>query len=163
MPVVFRHKKGFSRTAKIAVFEKREHTHNSKGDRRELVSALPKGNEQCERGPFQVLSFNDYIGIDVDIIGTSRGEHPKITKELQDGLKEDIEKHTGINCQRSQDNGIQYKRQRTSCLPHDIERVYGYVETFYDCCAANKGLFWGIVIGLAIAILFLTIGFWRTC
>jgi len=33
---------------------------------------------------------------------------------------------------------------------------------FYDWCAANKGLFWGIVIGLAIAILFLTIGFWRT-
>ena len=33
---------------------------------------------------------------------------------------------------------------------------------FLDWAAENKGLFTGLVIGLAIAILFLTIGFWAT-
>ncbi len=28
--------------------------------------------------------------------------------------------------------------------------------------ASNRGLFWGLTIGLAIAILFLSIGFWAT-
>lgn len=35
-------------------------------------------------------------------------------------------------------------------------------EKFFDWYDANKGLFWGILIGLIIAVLFLTIGFWRT-
>lgn len=35
-------------------------------------------------------------------------------------------------------------------------------DKFFDWYNANKGLFWGIIIGLAIAVLFLTIGFWRT-
>ncbi len=33
---------------------------------------------------------------------------------------------------------------------------------FLEWVAQNKGLFWGLVIGLAIAVLFLTIGFWAT-
>lgn len=33
---------------------------------------------------------------------------------------------------------------------------------FLDWIAENKGLFTGLVIGLAVAILFLTIGFWQT-
>lgn len=33
---------------------------------------------------------------------------------------------------------------------------------FVDWIQENKGLFTGLVIGLAIAILFLTIGFWQT-
>ncbi|MEA5004595.1 MAG: DUF2273 domain-containing protein [Christensenella sp.] len=35
-------------------------------------------------------------------------------------------------------------------------------EKFLEWLNENKGLFWGIVIGLAVAILFLTIGFWAT-
>lgn len=35
-------------------------------------------------------------------------------------------------------------------------------ERFFTWYASNKTLFWGMVIGFAIAILFLTIGFWRT-
>jgi len=33
---------------------------------------------------------------------------------------------------------------------------------FVEWVSENKGLFWGMVIGLAIAILFLTIGFFPT-
>ncbi len=33
---------------------------------------------------------------------------------------------------------------------------------FLEWVAGNKGLFWGMVIGLAVAILFLTIGFFPT-
>ena len=35
-------------------------------------------------------------------------------------------------------------------------------EKFLEWLENNKGLFWGSVIGLAVAILFLTIGFWAT-
>ncbi|MEA4853594.1 MAG: DUF2273 domain-containing protein [Christensenella sp.] len=35
-------------------------------------------------------------------------------------------------------------------------------EKFLGWLENNKGLFWGIVIGLVVAILFLTIGFWAT-
>ena len=33
---------------------------------------------------------------------------------------------------------------------------------FIEWVKNNKGLFWGMVIGLLVAILFLTIGFWAT-
>ncbi len=35
-------------------------------------------------------------------------------------------------------------------------------EKFFEWYSENSGLFWGIVIGLLVAILFLTIGFWAT-
>lgn len=35
-------------------------------------------------------------------------------------------------------------------------------DKFFNWYCDNKGLCWGLTIGLAIAILFLTIGFWRT-
>jgi len=35
-------------------------------------------------------------------------------------------------------------------------------EKFFEWYLSHKSLFWGIAIGLAVAILFLTIGFWRT-
>ena len=35
-------------------------------------------------------------------------------------------------------------------------------KAFIEWVQHNKGLFWGMVIGFAIAILFLTIGFWPT-
>ncbi|MEG0381620.1 MAG: DUF2273 domain-containing protein [Christensenella sp.] len=35
-------------------------------------------------------------------------------------------------------------------------------EKFFEWYDENRGLFWGIIVGLAIAILFLTIGFWAT-
>lgn len=35
-------------------------------------------------------------------------------------------------------------------------------EKFLEWYSENSGLFWGIVIGLLVAILFLTIGFWAT-
>ena len=37
-----------------------------------------------------------------------------------------------------------------------------FFEAFSAWYASNRGLFWGVVIGLAIAILFLAIGFWAT-
>lgn len=37
-----------------------------------------------------------------------------------------------------------------------------FMNKFSNWYAEHTGLFWGIVIGLAIAILFLTIGFWAT-
>ncbi|MEG0252102.1 MAG: DUF2273 domain-containing protein [Christensenellaceae bacterium] len=36
------------------------------------------------------------------------------------------------------------------------------MDKFFEWVKENKGLFFGIVIGLCIAILFLTIGFWQT-
>lgn len=35
-------------------------------------------------------------------------------------------------------------------------------EKFLEWYGENSGLFWGIAIGLLVAILFLTIGFWAT-
>ena len=35
-------------------------------------------------------------------------------------------------------------------------------EKFFEWYGEHGGLFWGMVIGLAVAILFLTIGFWAT-
>lgn len=34
-------------------------------------------------------------------------------------------------------------------------------ERFFNWVGKNPGLFWGLTIGLAVAILILTIGFWR--
>lgn len=36
------------------------------------------------------------------------------------------------------------------------------LNNFFEWVGNNKGLFFGLVIGLAVAILFLTIGFWAT-
>ena len=35
-------------------------------------------------------------------------------------------------------------------------------DKFFEWYGENSGLFWGIIIGLLVAILFLTIGFWAT-
>jgi uncharacterized alkaline shock family protein YloU len=95
MLLFFGIKKETPKTAKIAAFENGSIVIAVKAIE-ELVQRFLREASDVKETHSSVTSYSDYINIDVEISVRPGISVPDVTKALQDGLKEDIEKHTGI-------------------------------------------------------------------
>lgn len=84
------------KTAKIAVFEIGSISITVKAIE-ELIEKYVREFKDVKGLRTKVTSFDSFISIAIEIATLPEANLPELTKELQTGLKDNIQQHTGIN------------------------------------------------------------------